>query len=409
MKLKVKIKLLIIGLSLLFIALIIGGKWSYFLFYSFIIACVLPLIHGFIAKFRLTGQVNIPRKEVSAGQKINIEYTIRNKGQMKYPIIYLVNSSALRLNGKEQEPVIFNLGAKDIFRGKASVVCKRRGIYDVGEVILKIYDVFGLYEYTKKIRTDTMLKVYPQVIPIRDIKIDASRQMGEMKVDNPIFQDKTDIYDLKKFCYGDSVRNIAWKESAKRDDLLVKQFERRGDAEITVFLDYNSSNFKKDIDFWLEDKIVEVAASIIDYGLKKNMQVSLFYGENSKWEITKGDTINYFNDFMDSLVKYHPIGTESVNNQINSIRQNINQGSTLVILTTKIDREITKQIIDFKRKNINPIYFRICNSSIDKKEYLNNINLSQILYSDNIPFIEIDIREDVKVIMEEYYGKNKRK
>ncbi len=55
--------------------------------------------------------------------------------------------------------------------------------------------------------------------------------------------------------------------------MMVKEYENRGDAHVAIFIDNYQKHFLKDLDRRLEDKVVEVALSIINYYLNQNIPI----------------------------------------------------------------------------------------------------------------------------------------
>ena len=113
------------------------------------------------------------------------------------------------------------------------VTYHRRGRYTLGPVSFAAHDVLGLA--TRRFVVDAMdtVLVYPNVYPLsgraqRDL---LARHETEESPDRDEFD------RLRQYVRGDSLRDIHWKSSAKREDLIVKEFsaDNRSQA-VTVTL-----------------------------------------------------------------------------------------------------------------------------------------------------------------------------
>jgi uncharacterized protein (DUF58 family) len=95
---------------------------------------------------------------------------------------------------------------------------ERRGEHRVGPLTLTVTDVFGLvtrkFEYPKR----TSVLVYPELHDIRGAT-DAFPGPEEAT-------DERETFDaLREYVRGDSLRDVHWKSSAKRDELVVMEFD----------------------------------------------------------------------------------------------------------------------------------------------------------------------------------------
>ena len=100
------------------------------------------------------------------------------------------------------------------------VTYRRRGLHTIGPATFVARDVLGLA--TRRFstaETDDVL-VYPRV---HDLSAGARRDLVAL-------QDATESHDrdafdhLREYVRGDSLRDVHWKSSAKREDLIVKEF-----------------------------------------------------------------------------------------------------------------------------------------------------------------------------------------
>jgi uncharacterized protein (DUF58 family) len=105
-----------------------------------------------------------------------------------------------------------------------------RGEGRVGPTEVTARDVLGLLETTFEYTATDGFLVYPPVRPLADTawhELSAMRDSGETP-------DRDEFDSLREYDRGDALRDIHWKTSAKRDDLVVKQFVDDEDDEAVV-------------------------------------------------------------------------------------------------------------------------------------------------------------------------------
>jgi uncharacterized protein (DUF58 family) len=105
-----------------------------------------------------------------------------------------------------------------------------RGEGVVGPTTVTARDVLGLLETTFDYTTTDRFLAYPPVRPLSDTawhELSAMRDSGETP-------DRDEFDSLREYDRGDALRDIHWKTSAKRDDLIVKQFVADEDDDAVV-------------------------------------------------------------------------------------------------------------------------------------------------------------------------------
>src|SRR5699024_2712200 len=118
-----------------------------------------------------------------------------------------------------------------------NIVLNRRGYYEIGSVEVIISDVFGIFSLRKTYSSKASLLVYPEASNISYFPINSVEQRGELPIDDILFKDWSRLDSLREFREGDSFKSIHWKLSAKLDDLIIKEYEKRGDAKMGIFVD----------------------------------------------------------------------------------------------------------------------------------------------------------------------------
>lgn len=101
---------------------------------------------------------------------------------------------------------------------------RERGEHRLGPLTLTVTDAFGLFSRTFEYPRRTPALVYPEL-----------RDVGDVGVVGGFAEraDERERFDgLREYVSGDSLRDVHWKSSAKRDDLVVMEFD--GTRELTA-------------------------------------------------------------------------------------------------------------------------------------------------------------------------------
>lgn len=96
----------------------------------------------------------------------------------------------------------------------------RRGRHRVGPATVTTTDVLGLVETDRTVGGRDAVLVYP---PVRDLPTATLAFVRAEFVDSRS-RERDEFDSLREYVRGDALRDIDWKSSAKREDLVVKEF-----------------------------------------------------------------------------------------------------------------------------------------------------------------------------------------
>lgn len=380
---------MITGIILIPFALLVGGRIPYFLFYVYLLAHLIPIGHSLLGRLFITGDIKIPEKDLMTGEEITIKYGIENNSIFSLPRLEVENSIANKLTGKREQTKLLTLKSKEHLWMETTIICSRRGIYQIGDFKITIKDIFNLFSFQKIISNPIALKVYPQITPLRNIAIDKS-------------QDYFALSELREYQEGDPIKKIHWKASAKRDVLMVKNYEEWGEEEVTILLDSNVNSYSEDVNSLLEDKAVETTLSIINHFLENNANVTLYFQRYNTTIQLKGNHYGYLKLFMEELVDFSPSGVAPFYQQVEEVRNNLKVGSMLFLITPLLDKKIGAQGIRLKKKNQLRCVI-LGDSQQNPMVWQANKEIGKILEEEGVKNYFIDQHQDIRNVMEEGY------
>lgn len=104
---------------------------------------------------------------------------------------------------------------------------------------LRLKCPFGLVEKDVRLRTEQPVRVYPNVLALREFDLLKQRgrlqQMGIRK--SRIRGLGTEFESLREYADGDDFRKIDWKATARRAKLVVRQFETERNQAVIIVVD----------------------------------------------------------------------------------------------------------------------------------------------------------------------------
>jgi uncharacterized protein (DUF58 family) len=107
------------------------------------------------------------------------------------------------------------------------VTYRERGEHELGPAVVVACDILGLAERELVTEGTDSVLVFPRVRPLSGAAHTALYRLYAPEVTNR----REEFDGLREYVRGDSLRDVHWKSSAKRDDLIVKEFVAESDAE----------------------------------------------------------------------------------------------------------------------------------------------------------------------------------
>ena len=130
------------------------------------------------------------------------------------------------------------------------VTYRERGVHELGPAVVHAQDVLGLARRTFVTEARTSVLVYPRVYHPSTPVAERLRALS-----TPAATAERGAFDhLREYTRNDSLRDVHWKSSAKRDDLVVQEFVDEGDGPtVTVVASAESGH---------ADRMAEAAATV---------------------------------------------------------------------------------------------------------------------------------------------------
>lgn len=300
----------------------IGGVMFNIIYYLFLVTFIISSINIFMQYRYLSVNLNYRDVDYFVGDTIGLNFILNNK--LSFLMSYInINSD------------YFNMGiymmpfTKEKLQRDVKLV--RRGLYKVEDFNICIRDMFNIYKVKKKVKIEEPIRVYPQIKDISYyIKVinGYTEYLDKVeKIDSILDSEQYSIKSIRKYVSGDSLNKIHWKLSAKRNSLLVKNFEQHNENKINVFISLNEMNNYKYEKY--DEQFISFIVSILRYLMIKEFKMKIFINDSDKTFIEvkrQEDFKNILEYFITSKFYTGDKSYEFVNNE------EYGDSNTLVIL-----------------------------------------------------------------------------
>jgi uncharacterized protein (DUF58 family) len=228
----------------------------------------------------------LSERRVFPGETVNVKLQVANRKPLPLPWIQVDDAipqalgSASILPGEKPGSLLIRRSSAMLWyssvKWRYELPCLKRGYYPLGPTIIRSGDIFGLYSCSLKTALEDHIVVYPKIYPVGRLGIPSQQPMGESKSEYRIFQDPTRPVGVRDYQYGDSLRHVHWKATARLQSLQVKVFEPTTSFKVALFLSVDSftrsGSFSED-EFELG---ISVAASLARHLIEQGSPTGVF-------------------------------------------------------------------------------------------------------------------------------------
>jgi uncharacterized protein (DUF58 family) len=204
------------------------------------------------------------------------------------------------LAAEEPNPILIRLARGEIRELEMPIRCVHWGAHDVGEIVWRARDAYGLLVYEGRAGEVHPLKVYPRGENVERLlrPLETQAFSGNQVARNR--GEGIEFADLRPFTPGDRVRRINWRATARRGEPWVNEMHPERNADVVLFLD-TFAEARRD-DLGTLDLGVRAAAALSALYLREKDRVGVVsFGGVLNWlTVTSGTTQLY--RIVDSLL-----------------------------------------------------------------------------------------------------------
>lgn len=340
--------------------LIIGLRVSleFFFFFLWFLLFLMSISLLWLMVEYFGGKLHLSREMISKvveGDILHIETEIKNRGF--FPLFNLVIedklSPALPQEGNKWILSEY-LGTGSFIRLEYSCICHQRGKYRIGPFAVYFFDPFNLLFLKKVYYIYSELYVYPKTFNIHEFfpltkgilpwfGIDTTRVSG----------DEDEFFGVREYKEGDPLKKIHWISTARKNKLMVKEFQRLSFFRATIIF-----NLEKDKNFGegkesVSEYTIKIAASLARYLTERDVSLEVIAHAEEMVHIP----FNKGSEHLEDILKFLAIARSESRVNLGEIIEEFSRyiscnDSNLIIIMPDEDWKYMPRILSLQKKNI---------------------------------------------------------
>ena len=346
----VRVVLILLVISLLG-GVISGAVFYYRLAYLWIFLLAASWL---LSKFSLRGlelRRTARSQRSQVGQIFEERFEVRNSSRL--PRLWLEVRDSSTLPGSRGSQVLSMIGGRESRSYLVRTRLKKRGVFPLGETTLASGDLFGLFPVSHTFPAQESLLVYPMMVDVQAFPSPMGWLSGGEALRRRTHQITANASGVREYAPGDPMNRIHWLSTARRNRVMVKEFELDPMAEVWIFVDaYRHVHFAlptpeitlDERDMWrasvqiplppsTEEYAVSVAASLARFYLQRGRVVGLVSAGQNLSLLSAERGGRQLGKVLEVLALLQADGRLTIESLIQAEVQAIPRGSTVVLIT----------------------------------------------------------------------------
>jgi len=237
--------------------------------------------------------------KVTKGDLVSYRLILENTGILPIVSVKLImekeRSQIQKLD--DEKKLSLMPGERITFEGE--MVCRYSGAYNIGVIAFLIEDCFHFFTSRYKAPSDFRAIVKPRLTEDAAGQIDFDDLRSQMEMKIPYFFENILSNDLREYHYGDSLKQIHWKNTARTNEVLVRKPEPKQIQGFHIVM--IQAEVSEELEAVVRrDRFLEAAVSIAHYFFMQSKPVTFHYYENGMNSYLVDSYLN-FNEFYEEI------------------------------------------------------------------------------------------------------------
>ncbi|WUU84503.1 DUF58 domain-containing protein [Streptomyces cellulosae] len=242
-----------------------------------LLLAVLPLVCAAVlyrTRYRVAGSRRLSPGRVPAGSEARVHLRMDNVSRMPTGLLMLQDRVPYVL-GPRPRFVLDRMEAGGRREVSYRVRSDLRGRYPLGPLQLRLSDPFGMCELNRSFSSYDTLTVTPRVEALPPVRLSGeSKGYGDGLQRSLALAGEDDVIP-RGYRYGDDLRRVHWRSTARYGELMVRREEQPQRARCTVLLDTRAIAYEGAGPDSAFEWAVSGAASVLVHMLERGFSVRL--------------------------------------------------------------------------------------------------------------------------------------
>lgn len=334
-------------LVLLVFVFINDSAMTYTAFYAALILPIVSFVMGCFSKRKITLSETLSHAFTMKNEKVEYKVKIHNAGFLPCFLAYIrFDFDKIGLDAALTEAYV-SIKSFDHSEIDLQISGKYRGIYPIGLSEWVTYDFLGIFKFKYRYESSLALTIAPEITDLPEITSEIT-QLGETVVKRYMRgQDHTISAELRAYQMTDHYKQIHWKATAKRNELISKNPQEIEQLSTIFFID--NLRIPTSIEQMLarEDKFMCTLITVLSHCHELGYRILMHDLNEKNMSLTTAFTTNFTRLYHD--VATMPFGEfGKIHHLLNDYLNNGHALENIFLFTQSIHTELITSLRGFK-------------------------------------------------------------
>jgi uncharacterized protein (DUF58 family) len=202
-----------------------------------------------------------------------------------------------------------------------------RGRFEVGPLVVRLTDPFGLCELTRSFPSVDHLVVIPQVVPLPSVRLAGEfAGAGDSRARSVAVHGEDDAA-TREYRHGDDLRRVHWRSTARTGELMVRREEQPWESRATVVLDTRARAHRGEGPTASFEWAVSAVASIAEHLHHNGYKVRMVTDTGTDIDASRGETA-----ILDHLAEVQLTTQGDLSIAVDRVRHRADGGLVIAVL-----------------------------------------------------------------------------
>ncbi len=295
-----------------------------------------------------------------------------------------------------------------------------RGQFALGPSELISGDIFGLFRIKRSIPSNISLLVVPYMVHLQNFPAPRGMLSGGRALRRRTLEVTPYAVGVREYSPGDPLKSIHWPTTARRERLMVKEFEQDPHADIWVFVDAQEKvqaalpsekpQFKNDPIWWTHKQVdvvlppstieyaASIAATVANYYIRLGWEVGLASAGAAQTILAADRGERQMGKILESLALLRAEGNLPLLGLVTVQAVNMPRGSTVVLVTSSTDKGVILAADELVQRRMQPVVVLIDPATFGGRS--GSEEIESTLSAQGIPVIRVCNRDNIKLVLE---------
>ena len=300
-----------------------------------ILLAALPLLAAAYVgqtRYRLSCTRNVEPGRIPVGSPARVLLRLSNLSRLPTGTLLLEDRLPYAL-GSRPRLVLERLGGQRASTVAYTVRAEVRGRYEVGPLVVRLTDPFGLCELTRSFATTARLTVVPQTESLPSVRLAGEYAgSGDSRARSVAVHGEDDIA-TREYRNGDDLRRVHWRSTARVGELMVRREEQPWESRATVVLDTRRQGHRGEGPTSSFEWAVSAAASVSLHLRRSGYRIRLVTGGAGTAGVDL-DTTEHDGEgaLLDALAEVNPSAAANIPQLVEVVRHRSDGGLIIAVL-----------------------------------------------------------------------------